>query len=323
MSDETTQTGEPIPSYDDYDWRSPDDSPHVERVRFDSPVPYIPRRVVSLVPSVTESLFDLDLGDRLIAVTDYCVRPEDKVSALTRVGGTKNPDVRRILELQPDLVIMNREENRREDADVLRAAGIPIWDTYPRTVREAIDLLWHIMDVFEHGSMTERVRSIEITYEITLKYMTAHRSVRTFCPIWRDPLMTFNSDTYMHDLLHTIGAENVFADRDRRFPLAADLGTAEALSADDPRVVERDTRYPRITLDEVIAAQPELILLPSEPYEFTESDAAEYARLDIPAAKNGHIHCVDGSLLSWHGTRLAYALRDLPPLIASVRGDQG
>lgn len=278
------------------------------------PVEFVPQRVVSLVPSVTESFFDLNLGKRLIGVTDYCKHPADQVAHLPRVGGTKNPDIQKIIGLQPDLVMMNSEENRREDADALRAAGISVWVTQPNTVRQAIDLLWQIMDIFEESAMVPRVRLIEVTYEwikgITLE-MTPRR---VFTPIWRDPWMTVNRDTYVHDLLRICGGLNVFADRDRAYPLKADLGQAEPLPPDDPRAAGRDVRYPRITLDEIIAAQPEVILLPDEPFFFTEADAEELYKLDIPAAHTGEIHLVDGSVLTWHGTRLAYALRDLPPL---------
>jgi ABC-type Fe3+-hydroxamate transport system substrate-binding protein len=290
--------------------------------RMEKPVDYVPQRVVSLVPSVTESLFDLNIGSRVIGVTDYCTRPAEAVQRLPKVGGTKNPNVESIITLRPDLVIMNREENRKADAEALQAAGIPVWVTHPNTVREALDLLWTIMDLFEEPSMVPRVRLIEITYEWTRGVTAEQPPKRVFVPIWRDPWMTFNRDTYMHDLLYTCGAENVFADRERRFPLAADLGHAEPLHTDDPRLMERDTRYPRIKLDEVVAAQPEIVLLPDEPFVFTQADADEIARLDIPAAKNGQIHLVDGSLLTWHGTRIAYALRDLPPLLGTVRPEQ-
>lgn len=286
---------------------------------FVSPVPYVPRRVVSLVPSVTESLFDLHLGDRLVGVTEYCVRPADGVAALPRVGGTKNPDLVQIKALLPDLVIMNNEENRLEDAEALRAAGLAIWETGPRTVKEALELLWQIMNVFEQAEMTERVRQIEITYEMTLKYMTAEPPIRAFIPIWRDPWMTFNRETYPHDLLAVCGVQNVFADRVRHFPLAADLRQAEALPADDERVAGRDVRYPRLSLEEIVAAQPDLVLLPSEPYPFGEVDRADMLALDIPAAKTGQVYLVEGDLLTWHGTRVGYALRDLPPLVEAVR----
>jgi len=124
-----------------------------------------PRRVVSLVPSVTESLFDLDLGERLIGRTDYCIYPVGQVERVLALGGTKNPDVQRIIELQPDLVIVNREENRRQDAEVLQAAGIPVWVTHPRTVQDALNLLWDMMNLFDHPKMVARVRLIEYTFD--------------------------------------------------------------------------------------------------------------------------------------------------------------
>ena len=282
--------------------------------RMEHPVDYVPHRVVSLVPSLTESLCDLNLADRLIGVTDYCTRPAEVIRRLPKVGGTKNPDIARIIGLRPDLVLMNREENREADAETLQAAGVPIWVTEPDTVRAALDLLWAIMDVFEEGSASARVRVIEIKYEWTLGVTTNMSPRRVFVPIWRDPWMTINHQTYVHDLLRVCGATNVFAERDRHFPLAADLGQADPLPEDDPRVIGLYVRYPRISLEEVFEAQPEIVLLPDEPFAFGEADAAEIAQLDIPAAHANSIYLVDGSLLTWHGTRIAYALRELPPI---------
>ena len=295
------------------------DEPSVYAYEIEKPVDYVPQRVVSLVPSVTESLFDLNIGSRVVGVTDYCTRPAEGVRKLPKLGGTKNPNLQAILALHPDLVIMNQEENRREDAEALQSAGVPVWITHPNTVREALNLLWSIMDVFEEPSMVPRVRLIEVAYEWTLGVVRELQPKRAFVPIWRDPWMTFNRDTYIHDLLHTCGVENVFADRVRQFPLKADLGLAEPIPTDDPRVADRDVRYPRISLDEVIAAQPELILLPDEPYEFAQKDADELAQLGLPAT----ILLVDGSLLTWHGTRIAYALRDLPPLLGTIAHPPG
>ena len=169
--------------------------------------------------------------------------------------------------MQPDLVIVNQEENRREDAEALQAAGIPVWVTFPRTVREAFNLLWSIMDVFDEPAMVERVRAMEWTCD-WLERIEHDPPCRVFAPIWYEPLMTFNAETYAHDLLRVCGGENVFAERERQFPLKADLGEAEPLAPDDPRVAGRDTRYPRVTLAEVEAAQPDVILLPSEPFSF-------------------------------------------------------
>jgi ABC-type Fe3+-hydroxamate transport system substrate-binding protein len=262
--------------------------------RIESPVRFAPRRVVSLVPSMTESLFDLDLGDRLIAITDYCTRPEHGVKSLPRLGGTKNPDLQRIVELQPDLVLMNGEENRREDADTLRAAGIPVWVADPRTVFDVLNLLWNTMDIFDHAAMVPRVREIERAYDYTLSAARAVSPVQVFAPIWRDPWMTFNADTYAHDVLRVCGGNNVFAGNEQR--------------------------YPSISLDEVVQAQPEIVLLPDEPYAFSEADVEAMQALDIPAVRNERIYLIDGSLLTWHGTRVAYALRDLPVLLMAGSG---
>ncbi len=281
----------------------------------EQPLAHVPRRVVSLVPSVTESLFDLDLGDRLIAVTDYCIHPAQGVASLPKMGGTKNPDLERIIALRPDLVLLNDEENRREDAQALHNAGIPIWVSGPRSIFDTLNLLWDIMTVFDHGVMSARVREIERAYDYQKAAAQVMIPARVFVPIWRDPWMTFNRDTYAHDVLRVCGGLNVFADRERRFPLAADLGEAQALPDDDPRVTGRDRRYPRITLEEVQQAQPDIVLLPSEPYAFGEADAQTMYELNIPAAHRNQIYLVDGSLLTWHGTRVAYALRDLPGVL--------
>lgn len=234
----------------------------------------------------------------------------------------KNPDVTRIIQLQPDLVIANQEENRREDIEALQAAGIPVWVTFPRKVADVFVLLWNIMTLFDETSMVPRVRLIEYTYDwvngISRTREGEGTLPRVFVPIWLDPVMTFNQDTYIHDLLWVCGGVNVFGMRDRQYPLKADLHQAEPFAPDDPRIEGRDTRYPRITLDEVVAAQPDVILLPSEPFEFTEAHIPIFAALDIPAAHHNRIHLVDGSLLTWHGTRLAYAFDTLPALLTTL-----
>ncbi|MCU0510959.1 MAG: helical backbone metal receptor [Anaerolineae bacterium] len=286
----------------------------------DAPIDHPPQTVISLVPSMTESLFDLGLGGRIIGRTDYCLYPAGQVDAIPTVGGTKNPRLEQIIALRPELVIVNREENRKEDADALTAAGIAVWETFPRTVSEVFTLLWNTMALFEVTEMSHRIRMIEYTFDwlnTIAEERAALAPLRVFVPIWHDPLMTFNADTYAHDVLRLCGGSNIFADRERRYPLAADLGTAAPYAADDPRRAGRDTRYPRITLAEVTAAQPEVILLPSEPFLFTDEHVPLFAALDVPAAHHGRIHLVDGSLLTWHGTRIAYAMQQLPLLLKS------
>jgi ABC-type hemin transport system substrate-binding protein len=281
-----------------------------------SPPPFghAPQRVVSLVPSITESLFEFGLGARLVGVTDYCRYPE-AATRLPKVGGTKNPDLAAIKKLLPELIIVNQEENPRSVAEALEAAGFRVWVTFPRTVRGAIDVLWDMVRLFDIPQQGQTLSVLEMTYEWASLAAENTPPIRAFCPIWREPWMTFNHDTYIHDLLRICGAENVCADWERRYPLAADLGAAP--EAEPP--AERDTRYPRLTLDELNDHPPELILLPSEPYAFTDADRAAFEPYaHWPAAQNNRIVCVDGSLLTWHGTRLARALADLPALIQNL-----
>jgi ABC-type Fe3+-hydroxamate transport system substrate-binding protein len=278
-----------------------------------------PRRVVSLVPSLTESLFDLGIGDAMVGITDYCVRPLEALEELPRIGGTKDPRLDDIVDLQPDLILANWEENTRHSVETLEAAGMPVWVTFPKTVRQALDVLWTLVGLFRSRSAAMRLETLELTLDWAVTAATERPPVRYFCPIWYGHTqsdlpwwMTFNNQTYCHDILQQIGGENVFADRVRRYPLSADLGLEPEQDAG-----ERDTRYPRLTRDEIQAAQPEVILLPDEPYEFVEATKTQLQELlaDTPAVRQDRIHLLDGSLITWHGTRLAHALRELPVLL--------
>ncbi len=287
-------------------------------------------RVVSLVPSVTESLFDLGLGSRAVGVTDYCIRPADKLSSLPRLGGTKNVRVADVIALKPDLVIVNQEENTPADVEALRSAGLPVWVTFPTTVRAAIDVLWEITRRFNVPQQGHRLVALEKAYEWASAAASNATPTRVFCPIWRGPAtgdpghsqwwMTINGSTYVSDLIRVCGGANVFEDRERRYPLAADLDPDQP-----PRAATAaggsagaDTRYPRVALDEILASRPEVILLPSEPFAFSQADFDYFMQFaDLPAVQNQRIHLVEGSLLTWHGTRLAKALLELPALLTS------
>lgn len=278
---------------------------------FDHP----PRRVVSLVPSLTESMFELGLGFALVGITDYCAYPAEALVHLPRLGGTKNPRLEDILALQPDLVLANQEENTPQVVEALRQAGIPVWVTFPRTVDEAMQVLWELVRIYPSQGAVVRLRVLNLTLDWAREALEAMQPVRYFCPIWHEQTqagqawwMTFNRQTYAHDLLRLCGGENVFGDRERRYPLEADLGGELAQASGG-----RDTRYPRVTLEEIIAADPQVILLPSEPYPFGEDHCQALAELlgQTQAARDGAIYLVDGSLITWHGTRLARGLREL------------
>jgi iron complex transport system substrate-binding protein len=275
-----------------------------------------PQRVVSLVPSMTESMFDLGLGSALIGITDFCIHPAEDVKNLPRLGGPKNPRAGEIIDLEPDLVLANWEENTRELVETLEAANLKVWVTFPRSVHGSLDVLWTMASLFQSQMARVRIQTLELTLDWAMSAASERPSQSFFCPIWYETAsdgqqwwMTFNQGTYSNDLLKCLGGENIFADRARRYPLAADLGQQEAQDPDG-----RDTRYPCVTLAEIRSAQPQAVLLPSEPFAFNEAHRSMLLEMlaDTPAGRGGAVHLVDGTLITWHGTRLAHALRELP-----------
>jgi ABC-type Fe3+-hydroxamate transport system substrate-binding protein len=251
-----------------------------------------PRRIVSLVPSLTESLFELGLGERVVGVTEWCVHPAERVAALPKLGGTKNPDLAAIVALAPDLVIANQEENRRRDVEKLEAAGFHVWVTYPRTVAEGAAVLAELAELGASAAARARVVVPVLAAVAEAEQARPALGVPVFCPIWRDPWMAVGGGTYADDLLTLCGGRNVFAERG-------------------------DRRYPRVTLDDVVAAAPEVVILPDEPYAFGAADVAELRRLPIPAAQSGRLHLIDGTWVSWYGSRIERALRAIRSLLAA------
>jgi ABC-type Fe3+-hydroxamate transport system substrate-binding protein len=278
-------------------------------------VPVTPQRLVSLVPSITEVLFSFGWGAQVVGVTDYCTEPAAGVAEKPTIGGTKNPDVAKILTLEPHLVFAVAEENRRQDIERLAAAGIPVYVFEPRTVRDGIDLLWRVADLLDcRSEVSPLIEAIEQDYAETQALVAARTRVRVFCPIWKNPYMTISRDTYVHDTLWVCGGDNIFASRQRRFPLAADLGRHPEQA--DARYAERDRRYPRVSLEEMASLQPDVILLPDEPYAFTETDVADFAPFsDVPAVQRGRVHLIDGKLVSWYGSRIGRSLCTLRKLL--------
>jgi ABC-type Fe3+-hydroxamate transport system substrate-binding protein len=247
-----------------------------------------PRRIVSLIPSTTETLCALGLADALVGVTVYCREPRDVVARVTKIGGEKDPDLERIRSLEPDLVVANVEENVRAHVETLRGWNIAVWVTYPRTVRESLQMIADLGAVTGTATAAQALLAdLTPLYERVRADAARGERLRVFYAIWRGPYMTINRDTYIHDMLATCGADNVFADH-----------------AD---------RYPTVTLDEVAARRPDVILLPDEPFRFRAVHLGDFTRYaDVPAVARGRVRLVDGRPFSWHGPRLADALRTLP-----------
>lgn len=256
-----------------------------------------PRRIVSLVPSFTELVAELRLGRRLVGVTRFCTDPPEVVQPVRKVGGTKNPNVERIIGLAPDLVLANREENREEDVAALRAADVPVYVGDVRTAAQAREEIERVARLLGAVSL-QQTRAIEDALEEHAHLNRVRPAVRVACLIWRNPFMAAGGDTYIGDLLRAAGGVNVFEGH----------GGGE--------------RYPRVTLAELAEASPEVILLPSEPYRFGKRHREELlAQQGIPAARAGRVELCDGQMLTWWGVRTAGAVREVASLLDTARPD--
>jgi ABC-type Fe3+-hydroxamate transport system substrate-binding protein len=239
-------------------------------------IPYPPRRIISLVPSQTELLYDLGLGEEVTGITKFCVHPDSWFREKTRIGGTKQLHLEQILALQPDLVIANKEENSAEQVQYLMN-HVPVWVSDIRTLENALEMIGSIGEI-----SCKSERAAEISRNISFGFSRLREGVqgqpllRTAYFIWREPWMVAGGDTFIHDMLQCCGLENVFGDR---------------------------ARYPVVDSEQLRAVNCQLILLSSEPYPFKEQHITELARL-LPAAR---VLLVDGEMFSWYGSRLGKA----------------
>jgi ABC-type Fe3+-hydroxamate transport system substrate-binding protein len=231
------------------------------------------QRVVSLVPSLTESIA-VTAPLLLVGATDWCTHPVDLDVA--RVRGTKNPDVAAVVALAPDLVVANDEENRAEDIAELRAAGLAVWVTAPRSLEAAFRSLARMLQACGLSRPAWLAAAERAWAPSGDAPAGAARRRRAFVPIWRRPWMSLGSDTFAGDLLARLGVDHVYAD--------------------DPQ------RYPRVTLDDVRRLAPDLVVLPDEPYAFTTDEGAEvFGDWGVSVAY------VSGRHLTWYGPSLVEA----------------
>jgi len=233
------------------------------------------------------------VGARVVGRTRYCLWPPTAIGKVPVVGGTKKVDVRRLLELEPDMVVAVKEENSRENVEKIQAAGVPVFVGAPQSVEGAIWLLRELARVVEAPRSDAVLGPIERVYGRLRERTKRTSSPRLFVPIWKKPYMSVGSDTYAHDVLETCGGENVCGG---------------------------STRYPVFTLEQVEAAQPDIVLLPDEPYPFCAEDLEDFYALDIPAAHEDRIHLVDGKLLTWYGPRMVSSLSQLAALVGPRHG---
>jgi ABC-type Fe3+-hydroxamate transport system substrate-binding protein len=242
------------------------------------PVPALVRRVVSLVPSLTETVASLDPA-LLVGATAWCTHPPDL--AISRIGGTKNPDVAAIVGLRPDVVLANEEENRESDLDALRAAGLPVWITKIRDLPAALRSLRRMIMLACGRPAPAWLDAAALAWGHPVTIARA-----AIVPIWRRPWMVVGSDTFAGDLLARLGTANIYAGH--------------------------PDRYPRMSLDELRAAGADLVVLPDEPYRFSASDGPE-AFGGTPTA------LVSGRHLTWYGPSLVEAPAVLRRQLSAAR----
>ena len=229
------------------------------------------KSVISLVPSHTELLFDLGLHDFVIGRTKFCIHPSPEIRNIPIIGGTKNIQIETIKSLNPDLIIANKEENIQTDVLTL-AKDYPVWISDIKTLEDSFEMTQEIAALF---NVTELGKSIQNRTISKIQSIASKQSMRAAYLIWNEPFMTIGSDTYIHHILDHLGFENVFANH---------------------------TRYPEVSIEDIKAAQPELILLSSEPFPFKEIHKIQFKTI----FKGTQIEIVDGEVFSWYGSRIIH-----------------
>lgn len=241
----------------------------------------VPKRIVSVVPSQTELLYDLGLRDEVIGITKFCVHPQEWFRNKERVGGTKKLNIEKIIGLQPDIVIANKEENTKEDIDEI-SKHIPVWVSDISNINEALEMMERVSKIVD--KVAEGRRLVADIYDGFQQLTTMNKMQRrTAYFIWYKPWMSVGRDTFIHDMMERVGFENVFSDMNR---------------------------YPEISLDMLKDADPQTVLLSSEPFPFKEKHIAEIKAI-LP---NANVKLVDGEMFSWYGSRMRKAIAYLQTL---------
>jgi ABC-type Fe3+-hydroxamate transport system substrate-binding protein len=235
-------------------------------------LPHFPKRIISLVPSQTELLYDLGLEDEVVGITKFCIHPKKWRTSKTIVGGTKNFHMDVIHRLKPDLIIGNKEENYHEGISELQQ-HYPVWMSDITTFDAAIEMINSVSTLTDRET---KGREILNSIEQAFTKLKARQKVRTLYLMWRNPFMAAANKTFIHFMMEKIGVTNVLADSER---------------------------YPEIPLSRLKELNPEVVLLSSEPFPFSEKHIPEIQKI-LPKTR---IIIVDGEMFSWYGSRLALA----------------
>jgi ABC-type Fe3+-hydroxamate transport system substrate-binding protein len=240
-------------------------------------VPEAPQRIISLVPSQTELLFELGLAHRVVGITKFCIHPKEACKNTTKIGGTKNFRFEHIAALQPDLIIGNKEENYREGIEQL-ATQYPVWMSDIYTLADSLEMMQTIGQLTQTEAAAQAlVQEISLGFRGLASASVSAKPLRVLYLIWRKPWMAAGCDTFIHQMLEACGWQNALT---------------------DPK-----SRYPELSDADLKQLSPQVVLLSSEPYPFAEKHLADLQAL-LPEAK---LLLVDGELFSWYGSRLRHA----------------
>lgn len=250
-------------------------------------LPSIPKRIISVVPSQTELLFYLGLDAKIIGITKFCIHPTDKFKSITKVGGTKQLNIGQIKELKPDLIIANKEENEQSQIEELMHI-CPVWISDISNLDEALDMIAKVGALVGRKNRAE-ILAKDIT-QLFVQFTTPMLNLRVVYFIWRKPYMVAGKQTYIDSLLQKCGLSNAFDNK----------------------------RYPEIGEAMLLAVNPDVVLLSSEPYPFAQKHIEEF-KLLLPNAK---VILVDGEMFSWYGSRLLQVPAYFKQLIETVTAKQ-
>jgi ABC-type Fe3+-hydroxamate transport system substrate-binding protein len=243
-----------------------------DQLRRNIAINFPPKRIISLVPSQTELLFDLGLDEEIVGITKFCIHPKDKFKSSTKIGGTKKLDLKRILALQPDLIIGNKEENQKEDIAFLMQY-FPVWMSDIYNLDDALEMIEAVGDLVDRKEKAnEFVINIRSGFNQLKMDVQSNRPEKILYFIWKNPFMLAGKNTYIDEMLSCCGFENLM----------------------------KGDRYPSLNESEMKSMSPDLVFLSSEPYPFQEKHMQELKEI-WPKA---NVKLVDGEMFSWYGTRL-------------------
>ena len=249
-----------------------------------------PMRIISLVPSQTELLYDLGLNDEVVGITKFCIHPKPWLKEKTIVGGTKQLNHQKIESLKPDLIIGNKEENSKNDIELLMQK-YPVWMSDINTLKEALQMIESIANITQTSQKgNQLIEKINHEFELLPHANQSKKRIAYF--IWNKPMMVAGKDNFINSILSSLGFENVFANQ-----------------LNSPQI---SYRYPQITSTELAAAAPDTIYLSSEPFPFKDKHVQQFKAI-CPYAE---IKIVDGEMFSWYGSRLSFAPTYFKTLIA-------